>query len=98
MRLQTQAKYLEQNRAILSNWTVEEKFNIYFSMFFNCCCKILISSKDTGRHLQGFQNSSVGWVRGGEPENLQEEGRGYFLQSEANLRRNYFGDSNFSQS
>ena len=38
----------EQNREIQQNCTEQEKFGIYFSMFFDCCCQILISGRETG--------------------------------------------------
>ena len=46
--LQSWAKYLEQNREIQSNWTGQEKFDIYFCLFFDCYCQSLISGGETG--------------------------------------------------
>ena len=46
--LQSWAKCLEQNREIQWNWTGQEKFDIYFGVFFDCCCQSLISGRETG--------------------------------------------------
>ena len=74
---------MDQNRKIQSSWTVQEKFDIYFSVLFNCYCQNLMSSRDTGHHLQGFRNSSKGWEGGG----IRNYGGEDFLPNEKNLRR-----------
>ena len=35
-------------REIQWNWTGQEKFDIYFGMFFDCYCQSLISGRETG--------------------------------------------------
>ena len=49
--LQSYAKYLEQTREIQQNWTGQEKFDIYFCVFFDCCCQTLISERETGHYV-----------------------------------------------
>ena len=71
---------MDQNRKIQSSWTVQEKFDIYFSVLFNCYCQNLMSSRDTGHHLQGFRNSSKEWEGGAESEIMV--GKIFYLMKE----------------
>ena len=43
IKLQSGTKYLEQNREIQSYWTGKEKFDIHFSVIFDCYCSSHIS-------------------------------------------------------
>ena len=45
MYLQSWTKYLEQSQEIQQNWTGLQRFNIYFSVSFDCYCQSLISQR-----------------------------------------------------
>ena len=47
MSLQYWTKYLEQNREIQQNWIGQEKFDIYFCVFFCWYWQSLISGRET---------------------------------------------------
>ena len=88
---------MKQNREVQSNWTVQEKFDIYFSVFFNCYCQNLIDCRYTGHHLHGFLNSSKWWEGGSWGEIRNSDGED-FLPGAGNLRRCDFGDLYLFQS
>ena len=48
--LQSWTKYLEQSKEIQENWTIIEKFDIYFCVFFDYITKVLFlkGRVDTG--------------------------------------------------
>ena len=41
--------YLGRGRGVRWGWTEQGEFDIYFCVFFDCCCRGLISGGGTGR-------------------------------------------------